>query len=192
MAGTDRMAGIVAAVRWSRANGSPLHQALPMLPDDVDVVRGVVTQDGRPVPILVVGSFGVAVIAEMERPDRLRRVDGSWQARTSEGWSPTEQPVDQTAREADRVRHWLNHGELDFVVRAHAALVTTDVDHPSLATVRGAHRRAGPGLDRLAAAPAQHHRRQAPRPRRPGQGCGAAIRAPVTAPRLTRGSSPVG
>ena len=28
MAGTDRMAGIVAAVRWSRANGSPLDQAL--------------------------------------------------------------------------------------------------------------------------------------------------------------------
>ena len=30
MAGTDRMAGIVAAVRWSRADGSPLHQALSM------------------------------------------------------------------------------------------------------------------------------------------------------------------
>jgi hypothetical protein len=130
MAGTDRMAGIVAAKRWSRANGSPLRQALSMLPGDVDVVRGVVAQDGRPVPTLVVGSFGVAVIAEMERPDRLRRVDGSWQARTSEGWSPTEQPVDQTAREADRVRHWLNHGELDFVVRAHAALITTDVTIP--------------------------------------------------------------
>ncbi len=130
MAGTDRMAGILAAVRWSRTNGSPLDQALARLPDDVDVVRGVVPHDGRPVPTLVLGAFGVAVVAEMERPDRLRRVDGSWQARTSEGWSPTERPVDQIAREADRVRHWLNHGELDFVVRANAALVTTDVTIP--------------------------------------------------------------
>jgi len=130
MAGTDRMAGILATVRLARTNGSPLSQALAMLPADVEVVRGVVPHDGRPVPPLVVGPFGVAIIAEMGRSDQLRRVDGSWQARTSEGWSPTEQPVDHTAREADRVRHWLNHGELDFVVRVHAALLTTDVTMP--------------------------------------------------------------
>ena len=131
MAGTDRLAGIVAAVRWSRTDGSPLHQAPSRLPADVDVVRGVVPHDGRPVPTLVVGPFGVAVIAEMEppRPTPPGR-SGRWQARTSEGWSPTEQPVDQAAREADRVRHWLNHGELDFVVRVYAALVTTDATIP--------------------------------------------------------------
>ena len=73
-----------------------------------------------------IGSFGVAIIGEMASADRLRRVDGAWQARTREGWSPTEPPVDLTARDADRVRHWINHGELDFVVRVHAALVTPD------------------------------------------------------------------
>ncbi len=30
------------------------------------------------------------------------------------------------ARDADRVRHWLGNGDLDFVVRVYAALVTPD------------------------------------------------------------------
>ena len=100
------------------------------LPDGVAVVRGVVPHDGRPVSTLVVGPFGVAVIGEMASADRLRRVEGSWEARTRDGWIPAEHPLDQVARDAERVRHWLNHGELDFVVRVYAALVTADGSIP--------------------------------------------------------------
>jgi len=104
--------------------------ALDTLPGDVAVVRGVVPHDARPVPALVVGPFGVAVVDELAPADRLRRVDGSWEARTRDGWIPTEHPLDQVARDAERVRHWLTHGELDFVVRVYAALVTGDPTIP--------------------------------------------------------------
>jgi len=130
IAGTDRLAAIVAAGRASRAAGSPIARAFAALPDDVDVVRDAIAYDGRPVPLLVIGAFGVATVGELASPDRLRCVDGLWQARTHDGWSPAEPPVDQVTRDADRVRHWLNDGELDFVVRVHAALVTPDPTIP--------------------------------------------------------------
>ena len=130
VAGTERMAVIVASLRSARTGGSPVALALAALPPDAVVVRWVVPQDGRPVRTVVIGQFGAAVVGELDPPDRLRRVDGSWQARTRDGWAPTEHPLDQTARDAERVRHWLNHGELDFVVRVYAALVTSDVTIP--------------------------------------------------------------
>ena len=46
--------------------------------------------------------------------------------RTGDGWVPTEHPLDRVARDAERVRHWLTHGDLDYVVRVYAALVTPD------------------------------------------------------------------
>ena len=124
--GTDRLAITLAALRTPAWNRSPLARALNALPGDVSVVRGVVPYDGRPVPTLVVGRFGVAVVDEIGPADRLRRVDGSWEARHDNGWAPTEHPVDRVARDAERVRHWLTHGELDFVVRVYAAVVTRD------------------------------------------------------------------
>ena len=44
---------------------------------------------------------------------------------------PTKKPKAKQQRfppgwDAERVRHWLNHGDLDFVVRVYAGLVTTD------------------------------------------------------------------
>jgi hypothetical protein len=39
---------------------------------------------------------------------------------------PTEDPLDRVARDAEAVRRWLTQGDLDFVVRVHAALVTAD------------------------------------------------------------------
>ncbi len=39
-----------------------------------------------------------------------------------------------TARDAERVRHWLGDGDLDFVVRVYAALVTADASMPRSAS----------------------------------------------------------
>jgi hypothetical protein len=132
VAGTNRLAVMVADVRSrSRSRrGSPVLRALAALPADVVVATGVVPNDGRPIPELVIGPFGVAVVHEMGKGDRIRRVGRSWEARTAQGWVPTEHPLDRAARDAERVRHWLTHGDLDFVVRIHAALVTPDASMP--------------------------------------------------------------
>jgi hypothetical protein len=53
-------------------------------------------------------------------------VGPTWEIRTAHGWTPTEHPLERAARDADRVRYWLNDGDLDFVARVHAALVTSD------------------------------------------------------------------
>lgn len=126
VAGTNRLATSVAGLRSRPTPRSPMLRALAVLPADVVVETGVVLQGGRPIPELVIGSFGVAVVHEMGGHRVLRRVGRSWETRSPDGWVPTEHPLDQVERDAERVRHWLTHGDLDFVVRVHAALVTVD------------------------------------------------------------------
>jgi hypothetical protein len=126
VAGTNRLAVTLASVRLRAARRSPVMRAMARLPEDILVAAGVVPHDGRPIPELVIGPFGVAIVHELESRDRLRRVGEGWEMRTRDGWVPTEQPLDGVARDAERVRHWLTHGDLDFVVRVYAALVTSD------------------------------------------------------------------
>jgi hypothetical protein len=125
VAGTSRLAAAVASVR-AHAGRSPVARMLANLPEDVVVATDVVPGSGRPIPELVIGPFGVAIVHEMGPKTAIRRVGQSWEARTSDGWAPTEFPLDRLARDADRVRHWLAGGDLDFVVRVYAALVTDD------------------------------------------------------------------
>jgi len=132
VSGTTRLATTVAAVRsWSRARDrSAVFCALAALPLDVVVASGVILNGDRPIPELVIGPFGVAVVHEVGARDVIRRMGQSWEARTPRGWVPTEHPLDRVARDAERVRHWLTHGDLDFVVRVYAALVTPDASMP--------------------------------------------------------------
>jgi hypothetical protein len=130
VAGTNRLARTVASVRRRSADRSPVMRALKALPDDIQVAAGFTPRDGWPIPELVIGPFGVAIVRELEGLDRLRHVGHSWEVRTSEGWVPTEHPFDHVARDAERVRHWLTHGDLDYVVRVYAALVTPDATIP--------------------------------------------------------------
>ncbi len=134
MAGTDQLAAMVAAVRSHTTRRSPLLRALAALPPDLVIATGVVPDDGRPVPDLVIGPFGVAVVAELGANDTLRQIGQSWEMRTADGWMLTEHPLDRAARDADRVRHWLGDGDLDFVVRVYAALVTADASMPRSAS----------------------------------------------------------
>jgi hypothetical protein len=96
------------------------------LPDDLVVATQLVPGEGRPIPVLIVGSFGVAVMHEMGGPESTRRVGQSRETRTSGSRAPTEYPLDGLARDAERVRRWLANGDLDFVVRVYAALVTDE------------------------------------------------------------------
>ncbi len=127
VAGTNRLAATLASVRSHAMQLSPVVRAIAHLSPEVVVASGVVPQDGRPIPELVIGPFGVAVVHAMESSDSTRRVGVLWEAHTRDGWRPTEHPIDRVARDAERVRHWLTNGDLDFVVRVYAALVTPDL-----------------------------------------------------------------
>lgn len=129
VAGTQRLAGVVAAVREHASRRSVVTRATTGLPLDIDVALGVTPGSGRPIPELVSGAFGLAVIHELGRGEAIRRIGATWEAWTDDGWLPTEHPVERAGRDAERVRHWLTQGDLDFVVRVYAAVVTAD---PSL------------------------------------------------------------
>ena len=47
---------------------------LSSLPEDVMVATDVMPNDGRPIPELVVGPFGVAVVHELGPREAIRRV----------------------------------------------------------------------------------------------------------------------
>jgi len=126
VAGTNRLALTVASVRRRYGGRSPVMRVMGVLPDEMLVSPPVVPHDGRPIPELVIGPFGVAIVQDLQGRDRLRDTGSSWEMRTREGWVPTEHPLDRVARDAERVRHWLTHGDLDYVVRVYAALVTPD------------------------------------------------------------------
>ncbi len=151
---------------------SPVLRALGALPPDLIVATGVVPDDGRTVPDLVIGPFGVAVVAEIGGEDTLRRIGQSWEMRTDEGWMLTEHPLDRAARDAERVRRWLGSGDLDFVVRVYAALVDDRRVDAALTTLCGHQRRPDPRLDRRPAPAAQPDGRADPA----GRGAGRAGR----------------
>ena len=130
LAGMIRLALAVASVRERRASRSAATRAMGDLSDDILVAASVVLPDGRPIPELVIGPFGAAIVHELEARGRLRAVGQGWDTRTRDGWVPAEGPLEGVARDAERVGHWLANGDLDHVVRVYAALVTTDVAIP--------------------------------------------------------------
>lgn len=127
VAGTNRLATTLASVRSRTPRVSPLLRALGQLPDDVTVATGVIPHDGIRVGELLVGPFGVVIVHALPHASLLRRVGQTWEARTRSGdWIPAESPLDGASREADRIRYWLTTGDLDFVVRVYAAVVSND------------------------------------------------------------------
>jgi hypothetical protein len=126
VAGTNQLAALVASVRSYAGRRSPMARMIGSLPDDLVVATNAAPGEGRPIPVLIVGPFGVAVMHEMGGPESIRRVGQSWESRTSGGWAAAEYPLDGLTRDAERVRRWLANGDLDFVVRVYAALVTDD------------------------------------------------------------------
>jgi hypothetical protein len=125
IAGANRLAATVAAVRIGGPARPPVSRMLSHLGDLV-VATGVRPDDGLPIPELAVGPFGLAVVHELGPREIVRPVGNAWARRTPRGWIPTESPVDRVSRDADRIRHWLNNGDLEFVARVYAVLVTAD------------------------------------------------------------------
>ncbi len=130
LAGTNRLAATVASVRTRAVGLSPVVRMLSSLPADVMVVTDVMPNSGRPIPELVVGPFGVAVVHELGPREEIRRVGNTWETRTPDGWMPTDYPLERVNRDVERVRRWLTESDLDFVVRVYGALITTDMAIP--------------------------------------------------------------
>jgi hypothetical protein len=83
--------------------------------------------DGRTVVEIVVGPHGLAVFEPMPPPALVRTQEGRWELRAGrDRWIPLENPLEHAVRSADRVRHWLTNEDRGFVVRIHAAVVTSD------------------------------------------------------------------
>jgi hypothetical protein len=126
VAGTSRLAIILAILRTSHGVGGPAARAFASTPDDVVVASGVIPREGRPIPELVLGAFGAAVVHELPPSSQIRHGRAGWESRRRDGWEPMEDPLDVAMRDADRVRRWLSTADLDFVVRVYAALVVSD------------------------------------------------------------------
>lgn len=125
--GLARIVTVLDTVAASRPRATPASRLARVLSDDYVAASRIRLPDGRPVPEIVVGPFGVAVLAELPPAGATRHTSHVWEVRTSAGqWIPWENPLDRAARDAERVRSFFAHDEQDFVVKVYAAVVTAD------------------------------------------------------------------
>lgn len=126
VSGTSRLATVLTTVRRGRGVRGPAARALGSTQDDVVVVSSVIPKEGGPIPELVIGAFGVAVVHELPTSRQIRNGRAGWDSRTGDGWQRMGDPLDAAMHDVDRVRRWLSEADLDFVVRVYAALVVRD------------------------------------------------------------------
>lgn len=109
---------VTPAVKLSRAIG-----------DDHIVATGVrVPGTTRPVPELVIGPFGAAVIEELPPAGAvMSRGIRTWEVRVGNGYIRTiDNPLERAAHDADFVRAWFTPDEGDISVKVYAAVVGID------------------------------------------------------------------
>ena len=96
--------------------------------DDHVVATSVLVPDGTPVPELVLGPFGAAVIEELPPAGAIvSRGDRTWEVRVGNGYIRTiENPLERAAHDAERVRGWLSPEDADYVLKVYAAVVGSD------------------------------------------------------------------
>jgi hypothetical protein len=109
---------VTPAVRLARAIG-----------DDHIVATSLRIPDGgAPVPELVIGPFGAAVIEELPPPGAvLSRGVRTWEVRVGNGYIRTiDNPLERASRDADRARLWLSNEDSDTILKTYAAVVGRD------------------------------------------------------------------
>jgi hypothetical protein len=121
--GTTRLAKLLASLRPRHDRVSLLERLGPSLPADVVGASDVTLYDGRTIPALIVGTFGVLILRDAPRPGVSRFTGSTWEVRTTQGWAPSENPMERASRDADRVRQWLSHDDRDFLVKTYAAVI---------------------------------------------------------------------
>jgi hypothetical protein len=125
--GLLRLSRVASAIFGRRDRGA-VSRVAASLGDDIAVAPIVRLPEGRIVRNLIIGSHGIAVISELPPAGATRRHGDAWEVRRGDGrWVHLENPLERTARDAERVRSWIAAGERDFVVKVYAAVVTRDV-----------------------------------------------------------------
>ncbi|HSL98192.1 MAG TPA: hypothetical protein VK831_06435 [Candidatus Deferrimicrobiaceae bacterium] len=109
---------ITPAVRLARAVGD----------DHVVATNLRIPDGGKPIPELVIGPFGAAVIEELPPVGAvLSRGVRSWEVRVGSGNIRTiDNPLERAARDADRARAWLSDDDADYILKVYAAVVGAD------------------------------------------------------------------
>ncbi len=127
IAGVAWLAGVAERTSMLRTRPHPVVGLSRVLGSDYAAATNVRLPDGRIVSEIIVGPHGIAVF-EPAPPAALIRVEaGRWELRVGKDrWVPLESPLERTVRSADRVRHWLTAEDRGFVVRVHAAVVSSD------------------------------------------------------------------
>jgi hypothetical protein len=127
IAGVAWLAGVAERTAMLRPKEHPVIGLTRILGDEYAAATNVRLPDGRMVSEIIVGPHGIAVF-EPAPPAALIRVEaGRWELRVGKDrWVPLESPLERTIRSADRVRHWLTAADRGFVVRVHAAVISSD------------------------------------------------------------------
>jgi hypothetical protein len=129
--GIARLAGTTERLAGLRPRVGAVSSLAEQLGADYVVAVDVQLPDGRRVPEVVIGAHGVALFEPAPPPAISRHSGGRWEARVQNGrWVPMESPLDRAGRDAERLRRWFAADDRDFVVKVHAALITTDDDLP--------------------------------------------------------------
>ena len=124
--GLIRLWSVVSTVRYKPAVGA-FGRVATQLGDQYFVAPSIQLGGGRAIRNVVIGPFGLAIIAEAP-PRRATRRNGTvWEAHGRNGrWMAIENPLEKAARDAERVRRWIATEERDFLVKSYAAIVTDD------------------------------------------------------------------
>ena len=121
---------VTAFEKWRarRPRITPMVRLRRAIGDDHIVATTVRVPDGRPVPELVLGPFGAAVIEELPPAGAVvSRGVRTWEVRVGKGFIRTiENPLERAAHDAERVRGWLSPEDADYVLKVYAAVVGND------------------------------------------------------------------
>ena len=121
---------VTAFEKWRarRPRITPTVRLRRAIGDDHVVATAVRVPDGRPVPELVLGPFGAAVIEELPPAGAVvSRGVRTWEVRVGKGYIRTiENPLERAAHDAERVRGWLSPDDADYVLKVYAAVVGND------------------------------------------------------------------
>jgi hypothetical protein len=127
LVGIARIAAIFDSINERRPRVTPVTRLAAKLPDDYVAATRLRLPEGRRIPDLVLGPFGLAVIEQLPPAAATRHVGGRWEVRMTTGrWQPLENPLDKASRDAESVRRWIAEDDQDYVVRVYAAVVAPD------------------------------------------------------------------
>ena len=122
--GATRLSTALADALDLRRPPRPVEAIRSRLPDDLVLAQDLVLPDGRRIPEVVVGPFGLAVVQSLPPPRAARLQGGGWEVRGPGGrWLPMEDPLERAGRDAERLRHWIASVEDDLSPRVFAAVV---------------------------------------------------------------------